>query len=117
MALTEAYTNTNGTWGTEYSLTAGSTSIAAQTADGVFQVFLDLNALAIGDVYEFRCYEKTRAGDAQRVCFYQAIAHAQGVDGALWVSPPLQLMHGWDFSLKRTAGSDRTILSSVRSAA
>lgn len=114
MAFSEAYTGTNGTWGTEYSLVNASTSLAAITTDGIYQVFLDLNALVLGDTYEFRCYEKCRSGDTQRVAFIQTFSHAQGADGAMWVSPALQLMNGWDFSLKRTAGSDHTILWSIR---
>lgn len=114
MAFSEAFTGTNGTWGTEFSLTNASTTIATQTTDGIYQVFIDLNALAVGDIYEFRCYEKTRSADTQRVCFYEAIANAQGADGAIWVSPPLQLMNAWDFTLKRTTGTDRTITWSVR---
>ena len=114
MALSEAYTGTNGSWGTEYSLTNASTSIAAQTTDGIYQVFLDLNALALGDTYEFRMYEKVRSSDTQRVAHISTFSHAQGADNAIFMSIPAQLANGWDFTLKRTAGSDRTITWSIR---
>jgi hypothetical protein len=114
MAISEPYTGSQGTWGTEYSLTNASTTIATQTTDGVYQVFLDLSALALGDVYEFRCYEKVRSADTQRVCFIQTFSNAQGADSANWVSPAMELLNGWDYSLKRTSGSDRTITFSVR---
>lgn len=117
MALSEAYTGTNGTWGTEFSLSNGSTTIATQTADGIYQVFMDLNALVLGDTYEFRAYEKVRGADAQRVCFIATFANAQGTDGAIAVSPAMQMMNGWDFTLKRTAGADHTITWSVRAVA
>ena len=114
MAFSEAYSGTNGTWGTEYSLVNASTSLATEATDGIYQVLLDLNAMVLGDTYEFRCYEKVRSSDTQRVAFINTFSHAQGADGAIWVSPAIQLMHGWDFSVKRTAGSDRTITWSIR---
>ena len=117
MALSEAYTGTNGSWATEFSLTNASTTIATQTTDGVYQVVLDLSAMALGDTYEFRAYEKTRGADTQRVLQYFVFNHARGSDGAIWYSEPVMLLNGWDYTLKRTAGSDRTITWSVRSVA
>jgi hypothetical protein len=115
MAIAEAYSGTNGTWGTEYSLTGAGTTLQTQTTDGVYQLFLDLNAVALGDTYEIRCYEKARSADTQRVVQMATVSHAQGADGALYYTEPIVLMHGWDYSLKRTAGSDRTITWSIRS--
>jgi hypothetical protein len=117
MAITEAYTGTNGTWGTEYSLVNASTTLATETTDGAYQLFLDVNAVALGDTYEIRCYEKVRGADTQRVCQMATISHAQGADGAIWYSEPIVLMNGWDYSVKRTAGSDRTITWSIRKVA
>lgn len=108
------FTGTNGTWGTEYSLTNGSTSIAAQTTVGAFCIEVDVSALALGDVYEFRKYEKARAADTQRALLFATLADAQGADGAGFTSPTFILGAGWDFTIKRTAGSDRTITYSVR---
>jgi len=114
MAFSEPYTGSNGTWGTEYSLTNASTTLAAQTTDGCYQLFLDLSAMANGDTYEIRVYEKVRSADTQRVCFYASVSHAQGADAANYVTPPLILINGWDMSVKRIAGSDRTITYSIR---
>jgi hypothetical protein len=108
------FTGTNGTWGTEFSLTNASTTVAAQTTAGIYSVALDLNALALGDTYELRLYEKARAADTQRALLLETFNDAQGVDGAIMVSPSFQLGAGWDFTLKRTAGSDHTITWSVR---
>lgn len=116
MAITEAYTGTNGSWGTEWSLTNNSTTIAARTTAGVYSVFIDINAMALGDTYEFRAYEKTRSADTQRVAQIYTFSHAPGADNAIWYSEPIPLLNGWDFTLKRTAGSDRTITWSVRAA-
>ena len=117
MALSEPFTGTNGTWGTEFSLTNSSTTIAAQTTAGIYQVAIDLNALALADIYDFRIYEKARSSDTQRICFIQSFNDAQGADSAGWLSPAVHLLNGWDFSLKRTAGADRTITWSVRKVA
>jgi hypothetical protein len=110
--VTEAYTNTNGTWGTEYSLTNGSTTIAAKTNASLIQVVLDVNALAQNDKYIYRIYEKARTSDTQRVIWREQMFNAQ--PDPLKALPPLALKDGWDVTLQRTAGTDRTILSSVR---
>lgn len=107
-------TGTNGTWGTEYSLVNGSTSVAASTTVGIFTIVLDVNALALGDIYEIRVYEKARAADTQRAMLIATLADAQGSDGAFFISPAFHLGAGWDFTVKRTAGSDRTITYSIR---
>jgi hypothetical protein len=82
------------------------------TTVGVFQPFIDLSALAVGDVFEFKCYEKARAADTQRVCFRAQFANAQA--DALWTGPSLILGAGWDMTLKKISGTDRTITWSIR---
>lgn len=115
MAISEVYASSNATWGTEYSLTSYSTAIQARTAAGVYQIFIDGSALAVGDTYVVRVYERARTGDTQR------LAAAWYLSGPLieplWVSPSLILMRGWDFTLQRIAGSDRSISWSVRQVA
>lgn len=113
MALSEAYVDTGTTIGTtEYSLTNDSTVIATQTDDGLYQAFIDLNAMASGDTYEIRVYEKVYAAATQRVAHKWTLSGAQAEP--VWVSPHLQLMHGWDVTVKRTAGTDRSIAWSIR---
>jgi uncharacterized protein YhhL (DUF1145 family) len=51
------------------------------------------------------------------VAFYAAFSNAQGADAAIAVSPALVLMHGWDMSLLKTAGTDRAITWSIRKVA
>lgn len=108
------FTGTNGTWGTEFSLTNASTTVAAQTSVGTFQAVLDLTALALGDSYELRVYEKARAADTQRALLLATFNDAQGTDSSITFSPPIILGAGWDFTLKRIAGADRTITWSIR---
>lgn len=100
---------------TEHSL-ATNTSYGtddAQTDDGVVQVFLDLNALAAGDQFQFRIYEKVQNSSGTQRVVYEAIltgAQAQPV----FASPALTLMHGWDATLDKLAGTDRAIPWSIR---
>jgi hypothetical protein len=117
VAITEAFAGSQTVDGTEWSLTTDTGGPDTETSDGIFQCFLDLNALALGDTFEFRIYEKTQSGDTQRVCFYGAFSNAQGADAAIAVSPALVLLNGWDMTLKKTAGTDRAITWSIRKVA
>lgn len=101
---------------TEYSLPADAnySSGSPQTSDGIFQCFLDLSAMVAGDEYLFQVYEKVQSGGTQRVVWKQSFLNLQAEPH--WVSPSLMLMHGWDMTLDRQAGSDRTIGWSIRQA-
>lgn len=116
MAISEAYAGSQSVSTTEWDLPSDSSSKGSLTTDGVYQLWLDLNALADGDVFILRGYEKVQSTDTQRVFFRQDIANAQG-ESDNWVSPSFILMHGWTFTLIRSAGSDRTITWSIRSIA
>jgi hypothetical protein len=113
MAITEAFAGIETVGTTEHSLTTDTAGPDVETSDGVFQCFLDLNAVAAGDTFEFRVYEKVQASDTQRVCFLVTFG-LQGADAAIAVSPSLVLMHGWDMTLRKTAGTDRAISWSIR---
>lgn len=113
MAITEAFAVSETISTTEWSLTTDTAGPDLNTDDGVYQVFLDLNAFVDGDVFHFRAYEKVQSGDTQRCFFAQDISNAQGTEEN-WVSPSFILLHGWDFTLVRVAGSDRAITASVR---
>jgi hypothetical protein len=110
MAITE-YTINASVSTTEYSITNNSTSIATQTGDGVMQVFIDCSAMAAGDQYQVRVYEKTRSASTQRIVYEALLTGAQD---EIFVSPALTVMHGWDVTLDKIAGTDRTIEASVR---
>ena len=112
MAISEAFSGTETVSTTEWSLTTDTAGPDTQTDDGVYQVFFDLNALAKADKFTFRVYEKVLSSSTQRVVFRAFIANAQAEP--VWVSPSLILMHGWDMTLVKTAGTDRSIDFSVR---
>ncbi len=76
---------------------------------------MDLNALVAGDEYEFKVYEKVVSGGTQRVAYRCTFAGAQ--PDPIWVSIPFSVKNGWDMTLDRLAGSDRTIAWSIRAAA
>lgn len=115
MALSEAYTSAGVTISTnEISLVSGTTTLQNITTDGIFQAFIDLSALAAGDEFEFKIYEKVNSAGTKRVCFPATFANAQGTNNAIAVSPALFLMHGWDMTLKKITGTDRSIPYSIR---
>ena len=115
MAISEAYANSASIGTTEYSLTNNSTTIAAQTDDGVYQAFLDLSALTITELYELRVYEKCRSSSTQRVAGRWFLAGP--LTDPVFVIESMIFLHGWDVTLKKISGTDRTIEWSIRKVA
>lgn len=115
MAITEAFSGSETVGTTEHSLTTDTAGPDAETSDGVFQCFLDLNALLKADVFEFKVYEKVLSSSTQRVVFSVRFANAQSEP--VWVSPSLILLHGWDMTLDKISGTDRAIDWSIRKVA
>lgn len=115
MAITEAFSGSETVSTTEWSLTTDTAGPDVQTDDGVYQVWLDLNTLAKGDEFELKLYEKVLAGSTQRRAMSIPLLHGQ-VDPNL-VVPSVILLHGWDFTLIKIAGTDRVIDWSIRKVA
>lgn len=86
-----------------------------ETTDGVFQMFVDVANMVAGDVLELRIKEKCRTGDTIRQILVSTMAGVQS--DPLWVSPSFVLLHGWDFTLKQTAGTGRAFPWSIRKVA
>ena len=112
MAISEAYTGTETVSTTEWSMTTDTSGPDADTTDGVYQAFIDFNALTATEVYEFRVYEKVLSGSTQRVAMIETITGVQS--SPVYVTPSLILMHGWDMTLLKVAGTDRSIDWSIR---
>lgn len=109
MAIT--FVNNAATIGaTEYSLPANSTTLAAQTDDCVLQVWIDFDAMAAGDEYRIRVYEKINAGTARTVID----TRVSGDQSTPWVSPSLIVGDGWDVTVQKISGTDRSIPWSLR---
>ena len=81
-----------------------------KTTLGYVQAVIDLGALAAGDQYQVRIYERTD-GAAQRPLITASVSGAQAES---YVTPLLLLGEGWDVTIKKLAGTDRAISWSVR---
>lgn len=115
MAISELYALTFTSNTTEWSMTTNTAGPDTDTTDGVFQCFIELNNLAAGDTFEYKVYEKTQSGSTQRLVYWSRFSGVQG--SPVWVSPSLILMHGWDMTIKKIAGTDRSISWSIRQVA
>jgi hypothetical protein len=114
MAITNAFTGATTIGTAEYSLPNQSTTLTPKTDAGVYQVFIDTSAMQVGDQYEISVYEKITSAGSQ-VSIYQAVI--TGIMSDSWVSPSLVLMLGWDVTVKKLAGTDRSIGWSIRKVA
>ena len=113
MAITVLYTQTAlSVSGTELSVVSGTSSLQADTTDGVYQMWLDpVASMVKTNILQIRIYEKVRASGTQRVVMQDTLL---GVQSQAWCSPALVLMHGWDFTLKMISGSTITFDCQVR---
>ena len=116
MAISEAFNGSASIGTTEYDLPSASTTISSQTTDGIYQVFLDLNALTATEEYRFRVYEKCRSTSTQRV-IQEVIFSGSQTTEPIYVVPGLLLMHGWTVTLRKNQGTDRSIEWSIRQVA
>lgn len=96
----------------EWSLPADTAGPTLQTDDCILQVWLDLSALQAGDQFRCRLYEKVMSTGAQRLTEEWVFSGAQSKPG--WVMPSVIVLHGWDVTLQRTAGANRSIEWSLR---
>ncbi len=83
-----------------------------QTTDGTFQLYVDVNAHADGDVTIFRFYEAARSAGTERGMVLDSIADAQVND--LWISIPVIIIHDGHFTLEQTDGTGRVFPWSIR---
>ena len=115
MAITETHSGNPTVTTSEYFCASASTTATYQTTDGVCQAFFDVSAMAAGDEYQFRAYEKVRSSSTARVVAEWVLSGAQAEP--VFPTPSLILLHGWEFSIKKLAGTDRAIEFSIRSVA
>lgn len=112
MALGEPFTGNAVTVGsTELSLTNSTTTIATQTTDCVVSLWLDCTNMTAADEFEVALYEKVISAGTQRKIVLASILGAQPWP---FLTGCFQLHHGWDFSLKKIAGTDRAFTWSIR---
>jgi hypothetical protein len=97
---------------TEHSMTTDTAGPDADTTNGAIQVYVDLSALDKGDQYVIAFYEKVRSGGTQRKVQEWVVAN----DAIpIWPSPTFMVKHGWDFTIRKLVGTDRSIEWSIRS--
>lgn len=101
---------------TEHSLPADATysSGSPQTNAGTVQAFIDVANIAAGDEFRVRIYEKAGSGDTQRIAEEWFLTGAQ--PKPLFVTPAMMLSRGWDITIIKISGTDRSISWSVRRA-
>lgn len=114
MAITEAFSSTGVTvTSTERDLPTNSGVITDNTTDGIYQLFLDLNAMTATESYVLRIYEKATSSSSRRVVQEVTFNGAQTAE-PIYVTPALLLLHGWTFSLQKLLGTDRAFTWSIR---
>jgi hypothetical protein len=106
MAVTTFASDTlTTTIGTEHTLTSVNQA-------GVFVLYVDLAALAAGDVVELRAYKIVRTGGTARVVQFQTFTGAQPSSGLITVSIPLANdltdTDALTFTLTQTFGTARS---------
>ncbi len=99
---------------TERSLPANTTTgvPTAQTTVTALDVWLDTANIAAGDIFIMTLYEKINSGGTQRTVKQWYIVGGS-IDGPYIARLPI-LGNGWDITLKKSAGTDRTIAWSLR---
>lgn len=115
MAITEAFSGSNTISTTEFDLCNNNTTKSSQTTDGIYQLFLDLNALTATESYQLKIYEKVQSSGTQRVIDHTTISGVQSEP--VYVTSALLLMHGWTFTLTKLQGTDSAIAWSIRQVA
>lgn len=99
----------------ELSIISGTTTLATDTTDGVYQLWIDPGNMAKGDEYRIRCYEKVEGtGGTKKVFTSWSLLGAQAEN---FPSPTFILINGFDFTIQKIAGVDRAFDASVRKVA
>ena len=99
---------------TEYSVAASSTSLATKTDAGVYQLAIDFTNLTSTESYQITIYEKVKS-TGTKVVVHQANVYGVQQSPA-WMGPALSLLNGWDMTVKKLQGTDRSIDYSIRKA-
>lgn len=115
MPIAELYNNAGTSISTtEISLVTGTSTLQNITTDGIYQLFIDMANMTVTEQYQVRVKEKVTSGGTQRTVLN---AYFTGAQPGPYVSPSLILMHGWDMTLIKLAGTDRSFSWSIRQVA
>lgn len=97
---------------TEYSMPADTTTgvPTTQTDTCQLQGWVSIESMAAGDEFLVQLYEKIIPGGTQRVIQSWRLCHPK----RFVLIPALILHNGWDLTIKKIAGTDRTVQWSLR---
>jgi hypothetical protein len=112
MPLAAAFEDSATISTTEYSMPNDSTTLTPQTDDGVYELNLFVQSIAAGDQFEVKIYEKILNAGTQRLKLPPFII--SDVQTSALVVVTGMLLHGWDMTVKKLAGTDRTVEWSIR---
>jgi len=93
------------------STRASARASPTDATDAIIQVYVDPANMAVGDEYVLRVYETVRSGGTKRVVEEWTLMGAQS---EALVTPSMLVMHGWDVTLQKVAGTDRAFDLSIR---
>lgn len=98
---------------TELSIISGTTTLQTNTDDGVYQLWVDDQGnMTKTEEYAIRIYEKVEeTGGTKKLVFKATL---KGVQSEIFVTPMLILMHGWDMTIQKVAGTDRAFDANIR---
>lgn len=100
---------------TEHSFTTDTAGPDAATVPGVYQAFIDVNAIAAGDVFELALYEKVASSSGTQRLVWKHVLSGAYSRPALAL-PSFIVGVGWDMTLKKIAGTDRAINARIAKA-
>lgn len=80
-------------------------TLATITADGTYQLQVDCNAMALGDITELRAKLKVRSTGTTRLLYVHRLAHVQSPP--VVVTVPVASTNELVFTLTQTAGTGR----------
>ncbi len=115
MAFAQPYSGTLTISTTEQSLISGNSTLQSNTTAGVYELWLDLSALAAGDGVQLKLKEKVISGGTQNIAEGPVYSGPQSPPIVIYVSSIL--MNGWDITLTQTGGVARAIPYSIRQVA
>lgn len=105
MAITEAYSGSATLSTTEFSMPFNANYAAGtnKSEAGIYQLWLDLNALVAADNVVVKIYEKVKSGGTQRSVLWTYSFGPQGPP--IWVSASFSLLNGWDMTILADNGT------------
>ena len=115
MAITAPFTGTATIGTAEVSLISGTTTLQTNTTAGIWSACIDLAALTATETYEITVYEAAVAAGTKRIAWRRRLTGP--LDEPIVHTTALVLMHGWDITMDKIAGTDRAIPYSIRQVA